>query len=60
MDDERLVSGSVNEDDQSLDTNLRPRDLDSYVGQGAIKKNLDIAIRAAKQRGEPLDHLLLY
>jgi len=58
--DERLVSGSVNEDDQSLDTNLRPRDLDSYVGQGAIKKNLDIAIRAAKQRGEPLDHLLLY
>ncbi len=60
MDDERLVSGSVNEDDQSLDTNLRPRDLESYVGQGAIKKNLDIAIRAAKQRGEPLDHLLLY
>ena len=60
MYDERLVSGSVNEDDQSLDTNLRPRDLDSYVGQGAIKKNLDIAIRAAKQRGEPLDHLLLY
>jgi len=40
LDDERLVSGSVNEDDQSLDTNLRPRDLDSYVGQGAIKKNL--------------------
>ena len=60
MDDERLVSGSVNEDDQSLDTNLRPRDLESYVGQGTIKKNLDIAIRAAKQRGEPLDHLLLY
>ena len=60
MDDERLISGSVHEDDQSLDTNLRPRDLDSYVGQGAIKKNLDIAIRAAKQRGEPLDHLLLY
>ena len=60
MDDERLVSGSINEDDQSLDTNLRPRDLESYVGQGTIKKNLDIAIRAAKQRGEPLDHLLLY
>jgi Holliday junction DNA helicase RuvB len=60
LDDERLVSGSVNEDDQSLDTNLRPRDLESYVGQGTIKKNLDIAIRAAKQRGEPLDHLLLY
>ena len=60
MDDERLVSGSVHEDDQSLDTNLRPRDLDSYVGQGAIKKTLDITIRAAKQRGEPLDHLLLY
>ena len=60
MDDERLISGSVHEDDQSLDTNLRPRDLESYVGQGTIKKNLDIAIRAAKQRGEPLDHLLLY
>ena len=60
MDDERLVSGSVNEDDQSLDTNLRPRDLESYVGKGTIKKNLDIDIRASKQRGEPLDHLLLY
>ena len=57
---QRLVSGKPQEDDYSLDTSLRPRRLEDYVGQDRVKGNLEIAITAAKQRGEPLDHILLY
>ncbi|MSQ40191.1 MAG: Holliday junction branch migration DNA helicase RuvB [Dehalococcoidia bacterium] len=56
----RLVSSNPTEDDLSLDTSLRPRRLVEYQGQARIKANLGIAIQAAKMRGEPLDHLLLY
>ena len=44
----------------SLDTSLRPRCLDDFIGQTKIKDNLQIAITAAKGRGEALDHVLLY
>ena len=47
------------EEDKSLDTSLRPRLLDEYVGQEAIKENLKIFIDAAKGRGDVLDHVLL-
>ncbi|MCH8185933.1 MAG: AAA family ATPase, partial [Chloroflexi bacterium] len=57
---QRLVSGKPQEEDWSLDTSLRPRRLADYVGQDSVKGNLDIAITAAKQRGEPLDHVLIY
>ena len=57
---QRLVSGQPQEEDQSLDTSLRPRSLEDYIGQHRVKDNLQIAIKAARQRGEPLDHLLLY
>ncbi len=57
---ERIVSGNQQEGDHTLDTSLRPRRLDEYVGQAAVKGNLQIAITAALQRGEPLDHLLVY
>jgi Holliday junction DNA helicase RuvB len=43
-----------------LDTNLRPRHLEEFVGQDKIKGNLNIALTAAKGRGEALDHILLY
>ena len=56
----RLVSGEPTEEDVSLDTSLRPRRLAEYQGQERVKANLVIAIQAAKMRGEPLDHLLLY
>ena len=56
----RLVSGKPTEEDLSLDTSLRPRRLAEYQGQERVKANLTIAIQAAKMRGEPLDHLLLY
>ena len=43
-----------------LEGSLRPRSLDDYIGQESIKQNLRIAIQAAKQRGDVLDHLLFY
>lgn len=60
---ERIVSTSVNDDDQreqELENSLRPQDFSSYIGQERIKQNLKLAIEAAKKRGEPLDHVLLY
>jgi len=57
---ERVVSGKPSTEDVPLDTNLRPRRLDDFVGQTKIKDNLNIAIAAAKARGEALDHVLLY
>ena len=57
---QRLVSGRPQEEDYGLDTSLRPRRLADYVGQSGVKANLEIAITAATQRGEPLDHLMLY
>lgn len=43
-----------------MEVTLRPKDFANYIGQERIKKNLQLAIDAAKKRGEPLDHLLLY
>jgi Holliday junction DNA helicase RuvB len=55
---ERLVSGDAQPDD--LDLSLRPKRLGDFVGQTHTKENLDIAIQAAKIRGEPLDHVMIY
>ncbi len=57
---ERIVAGKPGTEDVSLDTSLRPRRLDDFVGQDRIKDNLTIAMTAAKGRGEALDHVLLY
>ncbi len=57
---ERILSGKPREDDVALETSLRPRHLADYVGQEKVKDNLRIAIAAAQQRDEPLDHVLLY
>ncbi len=56
--DNRLIGPEAAEDEQSLDLNLRPKNLDDFVGQEKLKENLKIFIRAAKQRKEPLDHVL--
>ena len=56
----RVISGELSTDDASLDTSLRPRQLNGFVGQTKVKENLKIAITAAKSRGEALDHILLY
>jgi Holliday junction DNA helicase RuvB len=56
----RIVSNKSNPEDAPIDSSLRPRSLDDFVGQNKIKDNIAIAISAAKARGEPLDHVLLY
>ncbi len=58
--EERIVSGTQQENDYSEDTSLRPRRLTEYIGQERLKANLEIAIAAARLRGEPLDHTLLH
>src|SRR5262245_28112726 len=60
MADERLVTSSRVDDDVQYETGLRPRTLDDYIGQDRLRENLHVAITAAKQRGEALDHVLLY
>lgn len=61
---ERIVQSDAPADDdpkeQELEVTLRPRDFASYIGQERLKANLQLAITAAKKRGEPLDHVLLY
>lgn len=58
--EERLVSAAEQGEDTGVDRTLRPRRLSEYVGQTRVKENLEIGIQAAKQRGESLDHVLLY
>ena len=55
----RVLDPGTDEEQEPLDPALRPRNLDEYVGQERIKENLRIYIRAALQRGEALDHILL-
>lgn len=60
---ERIVQPQVDGDDdteQLIEVTLRPKDFDSYIGQARLKKALQLAIAAAKKRGEPIDHVLLY
>ncbi len=54
-----VVQGQPYEDDSGYDEQLRPQRLADFPGQPALKEKLEITIAAAKQRGEPLDHLLL-
>ncbi|PID32486.1 Holliday junction branch migration DNA helicase RuvB [Candidatus Saccharibacteria bacterium] len=60
---ERIVNTGSNDEDQQeqeLENSLRPRDFANYIGQERLKQHLKVAIEAAKKRGEPLDHVLLY
>ena len=57
---ERVITGDPQDGDVQADTSLRPRRLGEYVNQDKVKSNLSISIEAARGRGEPLDHVLLY
>ena len=60
---ERIVNTTIDDADQVeeiLENTLRPKDFVNYIGQERMKKNLKLAIDAAKKRGEPVDHILLY
>ncbi len=56
----RIMNTGYNAEDSDVDVSLRPKRLDEYIGQEKVKENLKIYIEAAKQRNDPLDHVLLY
>jgi Holliday junction DNA helicase RuvB len=60
MRDRELISGAALDSDRQFETALRPGRLADFTGQSRLKENLSIAIEAARQRGEALDHVLLY
>ena len=57
---DRVVSAKPIQDDENLDSSLRPRRLADFVGQNKLKENLNIAMQASKMRGEPLEHIIIY
>ncbi|HUC74288.1 MAG TPA: Holliday junction branch migration DNA helicase RuvB [Vicinamibacterales bacterium] len=57
---DRLVTAARVDEDAQYEAGLRPRVLDEYIGQDRVRENLHVAIAAAKQRNEPLDHVLLH
>ena len=58
--DFRLASPNYESEDREIEISLRPKTLDEYIGQKKVKDNLDVYMKAALLRGEPLDHVLLY
>ena len=60
MTDDRLLTTTRVDEDVQYEAGLRPRSLDEYIGQERIRENLHVSITAARQRGEALDHVLLY
>ena len=62
MEEERIINPEIIESsgEDRLENSLRPKVLQEYIGQDKVKQNMKIYIEAAKKRGEPLDHVLLY
>lgn len=60
MNDERLIAPQVASDDAAVENAIRPRSLEEYIGQPAVREQMDIFITAARQRGEALDHVLIF
>lgn len=56
----RIITTEFTEEDSKIESSLRPKYLEDYIGQEKVKTNLKVFIEAAKQRGEALDHVLLY
>ncbi|EKU49979.1 Holliday junction branch migration DNA helicase RuvB [Staphylococcus massiliensis] len=58
--DDRMVDQTMHGDESEFELSLRPQYLRQYIGQSSIKSNLEVFIKAAKLREEPLDHVLLF
>src|SRR5207253_5063882 len=56
---QRIVSEVLTKPDVALEITLRPSLFSDFTGQAKVKERLEIAVQAAKQRGEPIDHILL-
>ncbi len=57
---QRILSGQAFDEDARIEASVRPKRLEDYVGQKRVKENIQIAVEAARSRGEALDHVLLY
>jgi len=60
MREERLITAAVAPDDEAVDRAIRPKRLADYVGQKQVKAQLEIFVSAARNRGEALDHVLVF
>lgn len=60
LEDNRIITSSIKQEDFDIENTLRPRSLKEYIGQSKVKEKLEIFINAAKLRNESLDHVLLY
>ena len=61
MEDNKIISPELEDyEEERMENSLRPKTLEEYIGQDKVKENMKIYIEAAKKRGEPLDHVLLY
>lgn len=60
MNDDRLITSSLTDEDANAEYSLRPRFLNEYIGQSTVKEHMQVYIQAAKQRGEVLDHAIFY
>lgn len=60
QDENRIITPDFTETDRDIENSLRPKTLSEYIGQEKVKENLKIYIEAAKNRGDTLDHVLLY
>ncbi len=56
--EDRVITSNIIEEDIEVEYSLRPQRLKEYIGQEKVKNKLDIFLKAAKMRKEPLDHLL--
>ena len=60
MEEERLVTSTINQVENEIENVLRPKSMEGYVGQEKVKDNLAVSIAASKMREDALDHVLLY
>lgn len=57
---DRVIEPNLKQEDSPIENSLRPKKLEDYIGQESVKENLTVFIEAAKQRSEPLDHVLFH
>ena len=60
INDRRSVRTDITEEDKKIEGTLRPKRMEGYIGQKKIRDSLAISIKAARQRGDSLDHILFY
>src|ERR1700692_1914633 len=60
IEQDRIIAGPAKREDEVVDRAVRPKSLADYVGQATVKTQMDIFIQAARQRGEALDHVLIF